>query len=80
MKWLRIVGRYALDFHSFRHYYCSQVDRAGVSETLARKLARASSGALLDRYTHREQGELAAAVADFPPVRTKGLSDDSGVD
>lgn len=64
------VYGFAVDFHALRHYYCSQVDRAGVSERLARKLARASSGALLDRYTHREQSELAAAVAGFPPITT----------
>lgn len=41
-----------LDFHSFRHSYVSALDRAGLSEGLSRKLARASSRAILERYTH----------------------------
>jgi len=56
-------GGRVLDCHSFRHTFATLVDRAGVSERLARKLARASSGALLDRYTTREFSELAEAVA-----------------
>ena len=61
-------GGKVLDAHSFRHAFATLVDRAGVSERLARKLARASSGALLDRYTHRDSQELAAAVAAFPTL------------
>ncbi len=61
-------GGKALDCHSFRHFYASQIDRCGVSERLARKLARASSGSLLDRYTHREAEELAAAVSAWPEL------------
>ena len=61
-------GGKALDCPSFRHFYASQIDRCGVSERLARKLARASSGSLLDRYTHREQEELVAAVANWPEL------------
>lgn len=59
-------GGRVLDCHSFRHTFATLVDRAGVSERLARKLARASSGALLDRYTTREFSELVEAVAGFP--------------
>ena len=61
-----------LDFHSFRHSYVSALDRAGLSEGLARKLARASSRAILDRYTHREFGELAAAVESLPAIGLEG--------
>ena len=61
-------GNRVLDFHSFRHSYVSSLDRAGLSEGLARKLARASSRAILERYTHREFGELAAAVESLPAI------------
>ena len=37
-------------------------------EGLSRKLARASSRAILERYTHREFGELAGAVEALPPI------------
>ena len=61
-------GGRVLDFHSFRHSFVSALDRAGLSEGLARKLARASSRAILERYTHREFGELAAAVEALPAI------------
>jgi integrase len=65
-------GGRVLDFHSFRHSYVSALDRAGISEGLSRKLARASSRAILERYTHRELEELSAAVEDIPPIRLSG--------
>jgi hypothetical protein len=58
-----------LDFHSFRHSYISSLDRAGISEGLSRKLARASCRAILDRYTHREFQELATAAEGIPAIR-----------
>jgi integrase len=61
-------GGRVLDFHSLRHSYVSALDRAGLSEGLARKLARASSRAILERYTHREFAELAEAVEALPAI------------
>jgi hypothetical protein len=55
-----------LDFHSFRHSYISSLDRAGLSEGLSRKLARASSRSILFRSTHRELDELMEAVEGIP--------------
>jgi integrase len=65
-------GGRVLDFHSFRHSYVSALDRAGISEGLARKLARASCRAILERYTHREFEELAAAIEGIPAIRLAG--------
>ena len=62
-------GGQVLDFHSFRHSYVSALDRAGISEGLSRKLARASSRAILERYTHREFEELARAAETMPAIR-----------
>jgi integrase len=62
-------GGRVLDFHSFRHSYVSSLGRAGISEGLSRKLARASCRAILDRYTHQEFDELAAAVESIPSIR-----------
>ena len=70
------AGR-VLDFHSFRHSYVSSLDRAGLSEGLSRKLARASSRAILERYTHREFGELAAAVESLPAIAIPSGGDGS---
>jgi integrase len=57
-----------LDFHSFRHLYCTLCDQAGLSDGLRRKLHRASCQKLLDRYTHRELDELTAAVEQLPAM------------
>ena len=57
-------GGHVLDFHSFRHSDVSSLDRAGLSEGLA----RAASRAILERYTHREFGELAAVVESLPTI------------
>lgn len=65
-------GGRVLDFHSFRHSYVSSLDRAGISEGLSRKLARASCRAILERYTHRELTELASAVEGIPVIRLDG--------
>jgi hypothetical protein len=62
-------GGRVLDFHSLRHAYVSSLDRAGISEGLSRKLARASCRAILERYTHRELTELASAVESIPVIR-----------
>ena len=68
-------GGRVLDFHSFRHSYVSSLDRAGLSEGLSRKLARASSRAILERYTHREFGELAAAIESLPAIGVPAFED-----
>ena len=65
-------GGRVLDFHSFRHSYVSALDRAGISEGLSRKLARASCRAILERYTHREFEELSTAVEGIPAIRLTG--------
>jgi hypothetical protein len=62
-------GGRVLDFHSFRHSYVSALDRAGISEGLSRKLARASCRAILERYTHREFEELCTAVEAIPALK-----------
>jgi integrase len=62
-------GDLVLDFHSFRHTYVSALDRAGISEGLSRKLARASCRAILERYTHHEFEELSAAVEGIPAIQ-----------
>ncbi|QDV36337.1 site-specific integrase [Tautonia plasticadhaerens] len=69
-------GGRVLDFHSLRHSYVSALDRAGLSEGLARRLARGSSRALLERYTHREFAELAEAVEALPAVGLYETQDD----
>jgi integrase len=70
-------GGRVLDFHSLRHSYVSALDRAGLSEGLARKLARASSRAILERYTHREFAELAEAVEALPAIAIPAAGADS---
>ena len=57
-----------LDFHSLRHFYGTVCDQAGILDGLRRKLHRASTQKLLDRYTHRELAELTAAVDELPAV------------
>jgi integrase len=61
-------GGRLLDFHSLRHSYVSGLARAGISEGLAQKLARASCRAILERYTHREFEELSAAIEGLPVI------------
>jgi integrase len=58
-----------LDFHSLRHFYGTICDQAGISDGLRRKLHRASTQKLLDRYTHPELAELTAAVEELPAIR-----------
>src|SRR5690606_8416312 len=65
-------GGVVYDVHAFGHFFATMIDRVGVSERLARKLARTSSSALLDRYTTREFAELTAAVEGFPSIRVGG--------
>jgi integrase/recombinase XerD len=60
-------GGKVLDFHSLRHTYISNVERAGVSRGTMAWLSRATP-AVIGRYTHRELGELAAAVLDMPKL------------
>jgi hypothetical protein len=47
-------GDWVLDFHAVRDCGVSALDRAGLSEGLSWKLARASHRASLARGTHRE--------------------------
>ena len=80
-KGLEANGGRVLDFHSFRHSYVSALDRAGISEGLSRKLARASCRAILERYTHREFEELSAAIEGIPAIRLeRGQTDGGGTE
>jgi integrase len=65
-------GGRVLDFHSFRHSYVSSLARAGISEGLAQKLARASCRAILLRYTHTECDQLTEAIEGIPPLKLEG--------
>ena len=66
-------GGRVLDFHSFRHFYVTQCDRAEISDGLRKRLARTNSSAILDRYTHREVAELAEAAERIAKVSLDGL-------
>jgi integrase len=62
-------GGAVLDFHSFRHFFTTQCDQAGISDGLRLKLSRASCQAILTRYTHHDLVELGAAVERLPAVK-----------
>ena len=60
------AGLYA-DFHSNRHTFISSLGRAGVSTTMAQKLARHSTPTLTANvYTHLGLGDKADAIASLP--------------
>lgn len=58
-----------LDFHSFRHTYCTRLARAGVTPKVAQTLARHSTVTLtLDRYARVELADSAGALAALPSL------------
>jgi integrase/recombinase XerD len=60
------AGLYA-DFHSCRHLFITNLERAGVRPKVAQTLARHSDIRLtLDVYTHSEQEDKAVAIAALP--------------
>ena len=60
------AGLYA-DFHSNRHTFISNLGRAGVSVTMAQKLARHSTPSLTANvYTHLGLEDKAGAIASLP--------------
>jgi hypothetical protein len=58
-------GGRVLDFHSYRHTYISNLERADVSDGLLGQLSRATAQ-VVERYTHRELGRLADAAERLP--------------
>lgn len=55
------------DFHSLRHTFITNLARSGVSPKVAQLLARHSTITLtMDRYTHVEMGDQAAALVGMP--------------
>jgi integrase len=58
-------GGRVLDFHSFRHVYISNLERADADAGAKGHLSRATPG-VIERYTHRELGRLAEVVERLP--------------
>lgn len=57
------------DFHALRGTYLSHLGRSGASVKILQTLARHStSGLTLQRYVRVSAHDLAAAVADLPPI------------
>jgi integrase len=54
-----------LDFHSLRHTYISNLERANVTDGLRGQLSRATAQ-VVERYTHRELGRLAEVAERLP--------------
>jgi integrase len=63
-------GGKVLDFHSLRHTFISNLERAGVGDGMRQQLSRATGG-IVQRYTHRELDQLAA---ESRRLRTPDLS------
>jgi integrase/recombinase XerD len=65
------VGLYA-DFHSFRHLFITNLERAGISPKMAQVLARHSDIRLtMNVYTHVELHDQTAAIGSLPgPPKT----------
>jgi hypothetical protein len=57
-----------LDFRGLWNFYGTVCDQAGISDGLRRKLHRASTQKLLDRYTHCALADLTAAVEELPAI------------
>ncbi|NQT38435.1 MAG: tyrosine-type recombinase/integrase, partial [Planctomycetes bacterium] len=68
-------GRYA-DFHGNRHTYITTVCRTLRSSKMAQKLARHSSSALTERFTHLEIHDTGAAAAELPPIIPEVAADE----
>jgi len=58
-------GGKVLDFHSFRHTYISNLERAGVSDGVKELLSRATAG-VTERYTHRDLAQLSEVCTRMP--------------
>lgn len=58
-------GGRVLDFHSFRHTYISNLERADVTDGLRGQLSRATAQ-VVERYTHRELGRLSEVAERLP--------------
>jgi integrase len=58
-------GGRLLDFHSYRHTYISNLERADVSDGLRGQLSRATAQ-VVEPYTHRELGRLAEVAERLP--------------
>jgi integrase len=58
-------GGRVLDFHSFRHTYISNLERADVTDGLRGQLSRATAQEV-ERYTHRELGRLSEVAERLP--------------
>jgi excisionase family DNA binding protein len=60
-----------VDFHAFRHTYCTALHRAGVSLHLAQRLMRHSDARLTTRvYSDENQLPLAEAAGKLAPIRS----------
>ena len=63
-----------LDFHALRHSYISNLAASGIHPKLAQTLAGHSTITLtMDRYTHVDRQETAAAVDRIPVPAMHGL-------
>jgi integrase len=58
-------GGRVLDFHSLRHTYISNLERADVTDGLRGQLSRATAQ-VVERYTHRELGRLSEVAERLP--------------
>jgi hypothetical protein len=60
------------DFHATRHSFITLLVRSGVQPKLVQELARHSSSALTDRYTHIRLHDQAAALEAMPSLLPDG--------
>jgi integrase len=68
------AGLYA-DFHSFRHLFITNLERAGISPKMAQVLARHSDIRLtLGIYTHVELHDQTAAIGALPGPPSSAIS------
>jgi integrase len=58
-------GGRVLDFHSYRHTFVSNLERANVYEGLRGQLSQATAQ-VVERYTHRELGRLSEVAERLP--------------
>lgn len=66
------AGKVVYDFHSLRHTYISNLERAGISEGMKKQLARATAG-IVERDTHRELGQLSEVAERIPTPNVSAL-------
>jgi len=68
----------AVDFHSLRHTFLTNLARAGVHPKTAQALARHSTITLtLDRYTHVALGDEVRAIESLPRLTGRSSSNSS---